>query len=103
MNGSRLQELREQFGYSRKQLAEELLVTSELIQSWEEGWALTNPSNGEIDEMAELFQMTEDELREYLEADEDEDWSADKKLSFIDILDASIRLHRHGKSLKENK
>ena len=103
MNGNRLQELRERFGYSRNQLAEELLVTSSMIQSWEEGWALINPSKGEIDTMAELFQMAEDELREYLDADEDEDWSADKKLLFVDVLDASIRLHQHIKSLKNGK
>ena len=53
--------------------------------------------------MAELFQMAEDELREYLDADEDEDWSADKKLLFVDVLDASIRLHQHIKSLKNGK
>ena len=103
MNGNRLQELRERFGYSRNQLAEKLLVTSSMIQSWEEGWALINPSKGEIDTMAELFQMAEDELREYLDADEDEDWSADKKLLFVDVLDASIRLHQHIKSLKNGK
>ena len=103
MNGNKLQELRDRFGYSRKELAEELLVTPEMIQSWEEGWALINPSNGEIDEMAKLFQMTEDELREYLDADEDEDWSADKKLSFVDVLDAGVRFHQYIKSLKKVK
>ena len=73
INGTRLKELREQNGYSREELAEKICVTQYIIQGWEQGWGLINPSSGEISEMAELFHLSEDQLREELDANEEND------------------------------
>ena len=91
MNGEKLKELREKYGYSREELAEDLYVTASIIQSWEEGWAIINPSSGEIGEMAELFHMAEESLREILDLSEDDDYDSPmKKLRFIDCVDSVI-------------
>lgn len=95
MDGDRLKELREKFGYSREELAEKVCVTKYIIQSWEEGWAFMNPSSGEIEELADAFHMTEEELRDVLAQDEDDDYSDDQKLSFIDYVDAGVRMLEH--------
>ena len=50
MNGRKLKELRDKHGYSREKFAQLLYVTPSIIESWEEGWAIINPSSGEIDE-----------------------------------------------------
>lgn len=87
MNSVALRNLRERYGYSRKALADKLYVTESIIQSWEEGWAIINPSSGEIEEMAGAFGMSEDDLRSYISADIDED----EGVRFIDFIDAGIR------------
>ena len=84
MRGERLFELRTKFGYTREELAESLYVTPSIIQSWEQGWAIINPSSGEIDEMAEVFEMTEEELREYLEQDEEDDYDNENSKKMLD-------------------
>ena len=48
MNGKTFKELREKHGYSRKEKANRLYVGESMVQSWEEGWSLINPSSGEI-------------------------------------------------------
>ncbi len=103
MNGNALKELREKNGYSRSQLAEKLYVTASMIQSWEEGWAIINPSNGEIDEMADAFGMSEDELREVLDADPDDDYGENTKVSWLDYLDAGVRAINFCKDTIKNK
>lgn len=70
INGRRLKELREKNGLTREELAQKILVTKHIIQSWEEGWGIINPSSGEISEMADLFGLSEAELREAIDADE---------------------------------
>ena len=57
MNGEKLKENRERFGYSGEDLA----------QYWEEGWCIKGTSSGEIKTMADIFRMTEEELCEMLE------------------------------------
>lgn len=55
MDGKKLQYLREKNHISRQELANKLYVTPYIIQSWEEGWAIINPSSGEIEELANAF------------------------------------------------
>lgn len=74
INGKRLKELREQNGYSQEELADKIYCTKYIIQGWEEGWGIINPSSGEIDEMAMLFGLSEEELREQIDADEEKDY-----------------------------
>ena len=62
MNGEKLKNIREKTGYSRKELAERILVTEYVVQSWEEGWYITQPSSGEIEGLAEMFNLSEEEL-----------------------------------------
>lgn len=93
MNGNALKTLREEHGYSRSELAEILYVTASMIQSWEEGWAIINPSKGEIREMAEAFNMSVDELREVLDADPDDDYGEDTKVTLLDYIDAGVRAY----------
>lgn len=74
INGKRLQELRESNNYSRKEVAEEILTTEAIISGWEEGFAMMNPSSGEIETMAEMFHMTEEQFREEIDASEENDY-----------------------------
>ena len=55
MNGETFKELREKHGYSRKEIENRLYAGESMVQSWEEGWSLINPSSGEIEELAEIF------------------------------------------------
>ena len=76
INGPQLKELREQVGLSQKDLADKIPVTKYIIQGWEEGWAIINPSSGEIDEMAEIFHIPETELRKVINAPKEFDYDA---------------------------
>lgn len=95
MNGKTFKELREKHGYSRKEIANRLYVGESMVQSWEEGWSLINPSSGEIEELAEIFSMEEDQLRMLLEQDEDDDDDYDTPLTFIDVVDSGVRWIGH--------
>lgn len=74
INGEALKELREKSGISRSELAAHTLTTKEIVQGWEEGWGIMNPSSGEISIMAELFHLSEEEFREIINADEENDY-----------------------------
>lgn len=78
MKGNRLRELRIKNGYSQEEIAEEILVTKYIIDGWEKGYAAMKPSSGEIGGMAELFHMSEEELREVLDHPEEEDYDYDR-------------------------
>lgn len=73
MDGFALQNLREEQGLSREELAERILVTESIIQSWEEGWSFISPSSWEIEAMADAFNMTVDDFRTAIDHDECED------------------------------
>ena len=73
MNGETLKKLREELGYSKKTLAGMIYVTEYIIQSWEEDWALTDPSSSEIEGLAEAFNMPTDSIREMLDHNIDDD------------------------------
>ena len=92
MRGEKIQELREERGYSREYLADRLYITVAILQSWEEGWYLVPPSSGEIEEMSEAFGMDEDEFRELIDQDECDDYDDDEGLSFAGVLDTAVRL-----------
>ena len=100
MRGDKIKELREKHGYSRKELADRLYVTAAEVQSWEEGWFITCPSSGEIEEMANAFEMDEDRLREIIDQDESDDSDENTNLRIIDYVDAGIRARRFIKKLK---
>lgn len=74
INGERLRELREINGYSRTEVAKETLTTEYIIQGWEEGFATMNPSSGEIETMAEMFYLSEGQLREEINAPIENDY-----------------------------
>jgi len=94
MNGEKIKELREKAGLTREALAKELYVTASIIQSWEEGWYNVPPSSGEIDEMATIFKIDEENLRELLDQDECEDYDAAPKWRFIDYIDYGIKVKK---------
>ena len=78
MNGQRLRALRQEVGLSQEKLAERIYVTKYIIQSWEEGWHIINPSSGEIEEMAEIFGISEEQLRLEIDAPEKNDFDYEK-------------------------
>lgn len=91
MDGKKLKDIREKFGFSRKDIANAALVTEYEVQSWEEGWYIKQPSSGEIESMAEIFGMAEEELCVLLDiGDYDE-----SEPSFIDYVDAGLRALNH--------
>lgn len=94
MDGKKLKAIREKLGYSRKDIAQVALVTEYEVQSWEEGWYIMQPSSGEIESMAELFDITEEELCTLLNI-EDYDKSEPK---FIDYIDVGLRAIKHMKN-----
>lgn len=74
IDGYRLKELREMNGYSRSEVARETLTTETIIQGWEEGFAVMNPSSGEIETMAEMFGLSEEQFREEINASIENDY-----------------------------
>ena len=83
MNGKKLEELRVKNGFSRQELADLLYENSAHIQSWEEGWYVYGSTATDIEDMAEAFNMTEEDLRRYIEQDEDDDFDSDEdEISF---------------------
>ena len=96
MNGKALRSLREKHGYTRRELADIICVGESVVKSWEEGWELVNPSSGEIEEMANAFDMEEEALREILEQDNEDDYEKQKS-SFVDYVDFAIRAFRRYK------
>ena len=99
MNGEKLKEIRESTNISRKQLAQQIYVTESIIQSWEEGWYIECPSSGEIEGMAEVFNMSEEVFRNIINMLEEYD-SDNNTTSFIDYVDAGVRAVRHIKNRK---
>ena len=91
MDGKKLQEIREKLGFSRKEVAKEALVTEYEVQSWEEGWYIKQPSSGEIESMAELFDMTEEDLGILLDIDDYDE----NEPRFVDYIDAGMRAINH--------
>lgn len=79
IDGNRLKQLREENGYTLDEVAKETYNTVYTVQSWEEGWALSNPSSGEISSLAEMFDMSEDDLRDEINADEEYDGDNENK------------------------
>ena len=90
INGARLKQIREANGYTQEDIATETGATVYDVQGWEEGWALSNPSSGEISTLAELFGMTEENLREEIDADEDFDSDCNDK-SWGELLEDVIQ------------
>ena len=82
MNGERLKEIRESNNISRKQLAQKIYVTESIVQSWEEGWYIESPSSGEVEEMAEVFNMSEEILRNIIDLPEEENTQINKTVDF---------------------
>ena len=85
LNGARLRQLRVAAHLSQEELGDRILCTESIIRSWEEGWGIIRPSSGEIEMMAEIFQMSEEQLRlelnapeeydyDYNDDDDDDDW-----------------------------
>ena len=99
MNGKVLQEIRERKNISRRRLAEEICVTESIVQSWEQGWFIELPSSGEVEGMAEFFDIDEQELRKKLELPEED--LDEKTVRFIDIVDAGVRAANYVKNKKE--
>lgn len=99
MNGERLKEIRESNSISRKQLAQKIYVTESIVQSWEEGWYIESPSSGEVEEMAEVFNMSEEILRNIIDLPEEDD-SDNNTTSFVDHIDAGVRAVKHIKKKK---
>lgn len=79
IDGNRLKQLREENGYTLDEVAKETYNTAYTVQSWEEGWALSNPSSGEISSLAEMFNMSEEDLRYEINADEEHDGDNENK------------------------
>lgn len=106
MNGKRLQELREINGYTRDEVAERVLVTEMIVQGWEQGWGSINPSSGEIEEMAEMFNMTEEELRFEIEQEEEDDYdysSNSSGYSFSETVGSAVGSLLYLKMLEEER
>ena len=101
MDGSKLKELRQKNGYTREKLAKKLYVTEYILQGWEEGWSLISLSNGEMEELANAFQMTEEELRRVLSQEKDDDYSDDTKINFFDVIDSGIKWLELIRKMKE--
>lgn len=99
MNGKKLKEIREIKKISRKQLAQKIYVTESIVRSWEEGWYIETPSSGEIEEMAELFNTSEEILRDIIDLPEEYD-SENNTTSFVDYIDAGVRAIKHIKKQK---
>lgn len=89
MNGEALQRIRVSKKLSRKELAEKAYVTEHYIQSWEEGWYIELPSDGEIEAMAEALMIDEEELRKLLDLD---DCDNETDVGLIDYVDALGRM-----------
>ena len=77
MNGKNLEKLRIKNGFSRQELGELLYENAAHIQSWEEGWYVNGPTTSDIEDMADAFGMSEQELRKYIEQDEEDDYDSD--------------------------
>ena len=101
MDGKQLKDMREKHGYSRKDLAKIIYVTEHEVQSWEEGWGITEPSSGEIEGLAEAFNVSEEELCDMLSIDISDGYWEDKPIRFIDYIDSGIRLMKHIKSKRK--
>ena len=99
MNGKMLQEIRESKNISRKRLAEKIYVSESIVQSWEQGWYIELPSSGEIEGMAEFFDIDEQELRKKLELSEED--LDEKPVRFIDFVDAGVRVANYVKNKKD--
>ena len=99
MNGEKLKEIRERNNISREQLAQEIYVTESIIRSWEEGWYIETPSSGEIEEMAEIFNMSEEMLRDTIDLPEEDD-SDNNTTRFVDYIDACVRAVEYIKKQK---
>ena len=96
MNGDKIQELRVKSGYTIDQFAEIMDEDVGTIQSWEQGWHLHPLSEGDIEIMAEIFHMTEDELRECIEHDKEDDWDSENdSIRFVDYVDAAVRASKY--------
>ena len=99
MNGERLKEIRESNNISRKELALKLYVTELIVQSLEEGWYIESPSSGEVEELAEIFNISEEVLRKIIDLPEEDD-SDNNTTSFVDYIDAGVRAVKHIKKQK---
>ncbi len=99
MNGEKLKGIRESNKISRKQLAQKIYATESIVRSWEEGWYIETPSSGEIEEMAELFNMSEETLRNIIDLPKEDD-SENNTTSFVDYIDAGVRAVKHIKKQK---
>ena len=78
MNGKKLEELRIEKGFTRREIAEILYENESHIQSWEQEWYVNAPTASDIEDMAEAFDMDVDELRAYIEHDEEDDYDPDE-------------------------
>lgn len=95
MDGEKLKILRETKGYTRAELANKVFVSKAEVQSWEEGWYIKEPSSGEIECLAEAFNLSEDNLCSLLNIDIENGYSEDEPIRFIDFVDSGIRLVKH--------
>lgn len=90
MRGDILKAIRQKCGIDREELANAVCVTESIIQSWEQGWCIQPPSSGEIEAMAECFRISEEDLLEMLEIDE-EALSDSATPRFIDFADSAVK------------
>lgn len=90
MRGDILKDIHEKCGMDREELANAVCVTESIIQSWEQGWYIQPPSSGEIEAMAECFRISEADLLEMLEINE-ESLSDSAMPRFIDFVDAAVK------------
>ena len=77
LNGARLRQLRVEAHLSQAELGNRILCTESIVRGWEEGWGIIRPSSGEIEMMAEIFRISEDQLRLELNAPEEYDYDYD--------------------------
>jgi len=77
LNGARLRQLRVAAQLSQAELGDRILCTESIVRGWEEGWGILRPSSGEIEMMAEIFQISEEQLRLELNAPEEYDYDYD--------------------------
>lgn len=92
MRGDRIKNLRESHCLSRKEFANIICTTETIVQSWEQGWNIIPPSSGEIEAMADLFGLSEDQLLEALELDENQLYDNTPTVPF-DFIDDGVRWH----------
>lgn len=96
MNGSQLRKLREEYDITQERLAKYMKVTLEELQDWED--ETEEPDDAQVQKLAELFQISPDELQVSRER------SAQKKIKPKKDTDCNAKKGRKkGKTKKKTK